>query len=1203
MLFVNWHPTVGAILLTVALSCVVIPLPVAAQKLVVFVGPQETGGEEVNRLLAHFAKYGSGGLFGWHWPAVPIDSPRSEAFKELVKDQDDEETQTALISAINETWSRAERGVVIGATNLARVGVNPHSGYQPIRAIQRVVDSLGVPPEDVKIVINYRTPRIDQWADSWRTHFIEEKYVNFICSNTQSDKRWEWIDTVLNPFKVAKLYRDKGWEVRVIDIEGTTRAGGDVAHALVCHAMDGVVCDQNGYVDGLQNETVEDLSSNNITELTPTQQENLEQLFLQRDCFYRFELDGQERFEVINRDQTWSDCDNERMNDYASLVDTDFFFNAIQYQKGCNTEDVNMPDFLTDDLPTDDPPTDDNESTLEPTDIPEPDDTPEPTAGDTDDSSEGGSVSSGKKLIVFVGPHETNGDEVLQFLERHASTNTSGTNTLRGWAWPAIQSDLLSGVASHHIFTPLVNKADDPETQRVIIDGIVDAWNDAEYGVVIGSLGFDKVGLNPDTDYDGVGAVRRVADALELSGSDVVVIATYRLPRIDNWRDVWDNHFEADLYEDFICDVDQADKRWEWLDTVMNPFMVAKKYNDEGWDVAVIDEQGTVNAGKDVSHVIACKFMAGIVCEDDWVTGLEDDRVDPLTSVVIETLDEAQRQNLEDLFLARDCYYKYELQDQSGFQIVNQQATWSSCSSQHKTFYKQFDDTDFLLNAIQSQVDCESNDFDVPSALENKLVDQNNKLVVFAGPHETGATSILKFFVDHVSTYEVANRSASFSAWEWPTVVSELLDETPPLIYEMLVSAEDERPVQNILMDGIRDSWNAAETGVIIGASNFDRIGKNPYSDDDGLGVLQRLVQELEIPSEDVTVVLNYLSPRIDHWGAVWSNHFREDQYADFICSDTQTNKRWEWLDTTMNPLRVANAYLEQGYNVVVIDDEGAWNAGMDVAHVISCEVMDGVPCQGGWVDGLEGERVERPETQRIDELSEVERNDLEQLFQLRDCYYQLDAESNSRFRSLYKNGLWKYCSEKNRKKYERLADTDFFLNALRELEDCSTEDVDLSSFLSEDFGSSDSDGVSGVLIAVIASLASALLIALCVMYRKCWKTRKSVKSPSDGVFRAAATRTPPIGFVGDDREGATTTNQRYSDGDGTTTGTTGPYSDNILGGYKNKSYTDEVMQNDTMETETSQDDDMEDQVIEEPSICVSDDDGGFVKKPSAVMS
>ena len=118
----------------------------------------------------------------------------------------------------------------------------------------------------------------------------------------------------------------------------------------------------------------------------------------------------------------------------------------------------------------------------------------------------------------------------------------------------------------------------------------------------------------------------------------------------------------------------------------------------------------------------------------------------------------------------------------------------------------------------------------ISNMLEKKMVyDENKQLMVFAGPHETSAVPLNKFFVEHASDKIGTNRSTSLNGWTWPIIESEILGDTQShRIFDLLLSDVDTRPVQNIIMDGIRDSWNEAQNGVIIGSLNLDRVGQNP---------------------------------------------------------------------------------------------------------------------------------------------------------------------------------------------------------------------------------------------------------------------------------------------------------------------------------------------------------------------------------------
>ena len=140
-------------------------------------------------------------------------------------------------------------------------------------------------------------------------------------------------------------------------------------------------------------------------------------------------------------------------------------------------------------------------------------------------------------------------------------------------------------------------------------------------------------------------------------------------------------------------------------------------------------------------------------------------------------------------------------------------------------------------------------------------------------------------------------------------------------------------------------------------------------------------MENLSVTSKkDVTIVLIYDSPRIGQWASIWREQSKS--YEDFLCNDNEVHKLYEYVDTTMNPFKVASVYREQGWKVIVIDEDGIRKSGLDPAHSIACNVLKGVTCVDGWVDGLQGEiSTVAIEPYGIGELDEDSQDDLEQLF------------------------------------------------------------------------------------------------------------------------------------------------------------------------------------------------------------------------------
>ena len=307
-------------------------------------------------------------------------------------------------------------------------------------------------------------------------------------------------------------------------------------------------------------------------------------------------------------------------------------------------------------------------------------------------------------------------------------------------------------------------------------------------------------------------------------------------------------------------------------------------------------------------------------------------------------------------------------------------------------------------------------------------------------------------------------------------------------------------------MDGIRDSWNSAEKGVILGSLEFDRVGANPYSGYDALWAIERVKQTLRISDDSVTVVLNYRSNRLNHLSAVWWNHFEAELFRDFICSDNQAEKRWEWIDTSMNPLKLANAYREQGWNVAMIDQEGTSSVGEDVVHALACKVMHDVDCNSGFINDLKNESIDPPSTYDIEDLEDVQRSKLETLLQMRDCYYKSILELDSKFSIVNKKGLWESCPPKDAsRKLEELTDTTFFVNATRSILDCGgLSNFELSSYtsLSSNSKTSHSSKSHSTLIIVMVFLSATVIILISSLMQRNRRMHEAKVDPTEGIFR-----------------------------------------------------------------------------------------------------
>lgn len=755
-------------------------------------------------------------------------------------------------------------------------------------------------------------------------------------------------------------------------------------------------------------------------------------------------------------------------------------------------------------------------------------------------------ATQAKKLVVLVGPHGTK-TYANSFLSEYAPNDESRSPSFDGWSWPVVES--VEQVTDREYVFDVLIKEPDSIAQDIIIDGIRSAWEESENGVFIGSLDFDKVGDNPYSGYDPVEALSLVVDEVGISPQDVNVIITNRIPRTEHWGMVWWSHFDAETYEDFVCLDEQSDKRWEWLDTVMNPFMLAKAYHDQEWNVTVLDQDSILKAGKNVAHTIACFAMDYENCDDGWVVGIDREIPDPLEVQDIG-LSETDLSNLETMFLYRDCNYVSQLQDSPRFEMVGGPGMiQSQCNDSKSALFAKATETDFLLNAIQSQKGCEQNDIDIESFLAGMWTDTyddttveststfqptgsdtdedgevstsytgsasqptdrfdnlEKHLIVVAGPHETASKPTNKFFSKHAT---------SLGGWTWPTVDPEMIDDAAPHhTFDYLVTEADSLPVQNLIMDGIRNSWNEADKGVIIGSNYFERVGKNPETSYDALGAVDRVVRYLDIFNDDVTIAVNYRSSRIDHLSAVWWNHFDSYTLLDFICHDNEEEKRWEWIDTVMNPLKVADAYVKEGWNVALIEQEGTLSAGKDVSHSVACNFMDGVNCENGWIPDLASETTENPESYEIAGFDKMEISTLNRLFLMRDCFYKNKLESNDKFSTVNRKELWKSCSSRLEDDYEKLVDTSFVIDVMKSLQGCDDGvDPEAWDFADKFLKSRPPMSDKTLLIVILLSLSLFVLLVAVLLkmkLRRRMKAPTSLTGPPEGIFRDDPTSLSP---------------------------------------------------------------------------------------------
>ncbi|VEU34007.1 unnamed protein product [Pseudo-nitzschia multistriata] len=395
---------------------------------------------------------------------------------------------------------------------------------------------------------------------------------------------------------------------------------------------------------------------------------------------------------------------------------------------------------------------------------------------------------------------------------------------------------------------------------------------------------------------------------------------------------------------------------------------------------------------------------------------------------------------------------------------------------------------------------------------------RDKQLVLVAGAEQTG---IGEFFYRNAAEPDTAN---GLAGWEWPTLREGGLEtlrngglapsnSSGHGVFDLLFRETADGPVQQVLMDGIRDAWKNSGRGIVLGAESFLGVGVGPEeSGGRAPKTVYRLMENLSLRSGDVTLVLVYGTPRIREWASVWLGRSSPGTYEDFLCGDAWADQRLEHSETTMNPFRVAEAYLSRGWNVFVLDEAAARASGLDPAHVLACEALEGVSCEGGWIAGLEGETSGIPPSYEIDGLDRSEESDLEKLFLARDCCYRAGLAStkgSGTLRTSIGASAWKDCRSLScgAGAGENLTDPSFFLRALRSQKGCGGEALDLSGLLTGGKRPPDAAApllpVAPVVVVATATALSTLAGLLVWWVRHRWRSGKPgpLRGASDGLF------------------------------------------------------------------------------------------------------
>ena len=377
-----------------------------------------------------------------------------------------------------------------------------------------------------------------------------------------------------------------------------------------------------------------------------------------------------------------------------------------------------------------------------------------------------------QRLVVLAGPHKSASSSVQAFFLQHASSSSppssSNQNRLpafQNWTWP--YQPRRRKYQPRKGYAPLV--CEDEGFQQLILQSIRETWNantsTTTNNLVLGTEELDRFGTTPWSHLDGIRAIWQLRNATtttpaptrttieneneknddddDFSSPNMQIVVNYRRPRSDQWISIWKQLTRKNQksYRDYMCPSEQYLRNWEYLDCVANPlgFVDALLQQQQKaaaaaggggrlWTVDLMDMQGISEAGKDISHTIACHVLGDIPCVDGWVQGVGGGaRLVHNQRSGDSKLSPQQWNDLEWILRQRDCTYQQKLlryQELGVLKIHFGNTIWDGCdpninhnhsnnSSNNKGLFL---DTTFLLELLQQQLGCGKNSTDLSIA-------------------------------------------------------------------------------------------------------------------------------------------------------------------------------------------------------------------------------------------------------------------------------------------------------------------------------------------------------------------------------------------------------------------------------------------------------------------------------------------------------
>jgi hypothetical protein len=143
----------------------------------------------------------------------------------------------------------------------------------------------------------------------------------------------------------------------------------------------------------------------------------------------------------------------------------------------------------------------------------------------------------------------------------------------------------------------------------------------------------------------------------------------------------------------------------------------------------------------------------------------------------------------------------------------------------------------------------------------------------------------------------------------------------------------------------------------------------------------------------EVTFVITYRSPRIDHlrswWKASANQRKQTLSFRSFLSG--------EFITSVLDPLYAAQELATRhGFNVIIIDMSGVQAKGWDVSSLVACQILDNVPCHLNNMTLLHYSNLSTPSLKNVrgNAMEELDNLTLNETLHISNALRKLDCNS-----------------------------------------------------------------------------------------------------------------------------------------------------------------------------------------------------------------